>query len=83
MDEKFYEGQIFKNEYPIEAANWCNEGQEFSIMETDSDGETRQFVIIKNPPIPEPEPYIDPMDEIDEAICGLYEMILEVQNAQS
>lgn len=79
----FYEGQIFKDEYPPEAAEWCNESQEFHIEEIDSDGETRQFQIVENIHQSEPEPYIDPMDEIDEAICGLYEMILEVQNAQS
>lgn len=80
---EFYEGQIFEEEYPPEAAEWCNEGREFHIDEIESDGKTQRFQIVKNDPQPDPEPYVDPMDEVDEAICALYEMILEVQNGQS
>lgn len=89
MENDFYEGQIFEKEYPSEAADWCNEGQIMHIEEieskiSDNGEQIRMFKIVPNV-IPEeiPDEFINPLDEIDEAICSLYEMILEMQNGQS
>ena len=42
MTEEFYIGQVFKNEYPPEAAIWCNENS--AMIEALENGE---FKIIK------------------------------------
>lgn len=53
MEEEFYIGQIFENEYPIEAAAWCNESQKGStpcyIGEIELLEGKRRFQIVKNP----------------------------------
>ena len=78
---EFYLGQIFEDEYPPEAAEWCNEGQVYHIDEIEPDGETRRFQIVENEVFEDDlDPYVDP---VDEAICSLYEMVLELQNDRS
>lgn len=44
MTEEFYVGQIFENEYPPEAAIWCNENN--ATIEASDDG---RFKIIEIP----------------------------------
>ena len=49
-EHEFSEGEIFTNEYPPQAAVWCNEGGTHHIeeIEPDEDG-NRRFQIVKNP----------------------------------
>ena len=49
-EHEFAEGEIFTNEYPPQAAVWCNEGGTHHIeeIEPDEDG-NRRFQIVKNP----------------------------------
>ncbi len=49
--EQFYIGQTFMDEYPFEAAVWCNENMECFIDEVDSVNGKRVFEIKQ---IPEP-----------------------------
>lgn len=46
-------GQIFENEYPPEAAQWCNESQKAFIEEIESIDGVRRFQIVA---MPEPTP---------------------------
>jgi hypothetical protein len=48
MEEEFYIGQVFGEEYPPEAAVWCNENG--AHIEAGEDG---VYTIIVNPPPPE------------------------------
>ena len=43
--ETFYIGQIFENEYPSEAAEWCNERQDCYIDEIETVADIRRFEI--------------------------------------
>lgn len=55
MSEEFYIGQIFEDEYPPEAAIWCNEQGNCHIEETEADEDgVKLYVIVLNPePTPE------------------------------
>ncbi len=48
----YYIGQIFENEYPPEAADFCNASQGSNtpcyIKEIEPDGEVRRFQIVEN-----------------------------------
>lgn len=48
----YYIGQIFENEYPPEAADFCNQSQGGDaacyIKEIEPDGEIRRFQIVEN-----------------------------------
>ncbi|MCD7779316.1 MAG: hypothetical protein LUH05_01430 [Candidatus Gastranaerophilales bacterium] len=47
MTEEFYNGQIFTDEYPPQAAEWCNEnGYYINEAESTNDG-SRQFEIVE------------------------------------
>ncbi len=48
-NNNFYIGQIFKNEYPPEAAEWCNEQEVCHIQELEPIKGIRQFKIVANP----------------------------------
>ena len=49
MTEEFYIGQIFENEYPPEAAGWCNERGDCHITEMENNDDIRRFKIVENP----------------------------------
>lgn len=52
--DKFNIGQIFEDDYPPEAAEWCNTRGDVHIEEIELKGETRRFQIVENPkPTPE------------------------------
>lgn len=46
---EFYIGQLFENEYPQEAAQWCNERKDCYIKEIESVNNVRQFEIVAIP----------------------------------
>ena len=46
---EFYIGQLFVNEYPQEAAQWCNERKDCYIKEIESVNNVRQFEIVAIP----------------------------------
>ena len=50
---EFYIGQIFENEYPIEAACWCNEHGGCHIIETENTNGVQKFQIKEIPPLSE------------------------------
>lgn len=50
---EFSIGQIFENEYPPEAAQWCNESQKAFIEEIEPIDGVRRFQIVA---VPEPTP---------------------------
>lgn len=45
---EFYVGQIFINDYPSEAADFCNESGNYYIKELDREGDIRKFQIVEN-----------------------------------
>lgn len=47
--EQFYIGQIFENEYPIEAADFCNRRGDCYITEIEAADEVRRFQIVEVP----------------------------------
>lgn len=47
--EQFYIGQIFENEYPIEAADFCNNRGDCYIEEIETIDGVRQFQIVEVP----------------------------------
>ena len=51
-EHEFAEGEIFTNEYPPQAAVWCNEQGAYHIDEIEPDTEgNKRFQIVKNPEI--------------------------------
>ncbi len=52
---EFYIGQIFENEYPIEAAQWCNDCGNCYIKEIDGLDGKRCFEIVETLPPSEEE----------------------------
>lgn len=46
---EFYIGQLFVNEYPQEAAQWCNERKDCYIKEIESVNNVRQFELVAIP----------------------------------
>lgn len=48
MTEEFYIGQIFKDEYPVEAADWCNSNGK-TIVEIEQENGVRRFEIQELP----------------------------------
>lgn len=49
-NHEFTEGEIFTNEYPPQAAIWCNTNGTHNIEEIESDTEgNKRFQIVKNP----------------------------------
>ena len=54
--EEFYIGQIFENNYPPEAAQWCNAQENLKINEIEPLNNVRRFVISEIPALtPEEE----------------------------
>lgn len=49
MSEEFYIGQIFENDYPLEAAEWCNNRADCYIAEIESSNSVHRFKILKVP----------------------------------
>ena len=47
--EQFYIGQIFENEYPIEAADFCNNRGDCYIEEIETIDDVRRFQIVEVP----------------------------------
>jgi len=54
---EFQIGQTFHGLYPPEAADWCNANNAY-IRHVDNDDDGYVFVIVENPPPPEPT-YVD------------------------
>lgn len=50
-ENDFYIGQIFEEDYPPEAAVWCNSHGDRYITELEKDGDKRRFQIVA---VPEP-----------------------------
>ena len=69
MNEEYFVGKIFENEYPPEAADFCNNSQNsdnpcyIKEIASKSDG-TRRFKIVPNDPP-------DPKEEAISRICEL------------
>lgn len=71
---EFYIGQKFIEEYPFEAALWCNETGESFIEEVESENGKRMFEI-KQLPEPSEQDLLD--IEIDKIKMELYELDLK------
>lgn len=53
MSEEFYKGQIFIDEYPTEAAAWCNDSNgKYTIDEIEPQDGHRRFQIKEDIPVP-------------------------------
>lgn len=77
MEEKYYAGQVFNERPPQEVYEWCD-ACGFILEEVNSDEfENGQWIISDT------EDLDVRLDGTDEAICALYEMILEIQNDRS
>lgn len=79
--EEFYIGQKFENEYPPEAAWWCNENQAKIDEITELGSETRIFEISEAPDTVTllPQGAVLSTQDISKAVAELGDIVADLQ----